>query len=66
MDKDSSWYTFKDAVPLAPLKIIAMENCYDFASKVDRYIVNDRQEASKNLRDDVEVRQRHYNEDTFL
>jgi len=66
MDKDSSWNTFKDAVPLAPLKIIAMENCYDFASKVDRYIVNDRQEASNNLRDDVEIGQRHYNETSFL
>ena len=33
-------YTFKNTIPLAPLKIIAMENCRDFGKKVDEYIVS--------------------------
>ena len=31
-------YTFKNTIPIAPLKIVAMENCRDFGKTVDDYI----------------------------
>lgn len=64
MEKSS--YSFRDAVPIAPLKIIAMKNCIDFASKVDRYIVEERHKDLKNLRDNTEARQRCYDDSSFL
>ena len=33
-------YTFKNTIPLAPLKIIAMDNCAEFGKRVDDYIVS--------------------------
>ena len=33
-------YTFKNTIPIAPLKIVAMENCRDFGKTVDDYIVS--------------------------
>ena len=32
-------YTFKNTIPLAPLKIVAMESCQEFGKMVDDYIV---------------------------
>lgn len=52
-------YTFKNTIPLAPLKIIAMENCSDFGKKVDEYIVSFRkndEEILKARENNVEFR----------
>lgn len=37
-------YSFQNKVPIAPLKICAMENCIDFAREVDKQIRDIRQE----------------------
>ena len=37
------------AIPVAPLKILALESCADFAKKVDEYIVSFRKSSLKNL-----------------
>lgn len=39
----------EQALPVAPLKIIALESCKELGEKVDRYIVNFRQESLNNL-----------------
>ena len=32
-------FVFRDQLPVAPLKIAALESCYDFAKKINDYIV---------------------------
>ena len=32
-------FVFNDSLPVAPLKLAALESCKDFASKVDSHIV---------------------------
>ena len=39
----------EQALPVAPLKIIALESCKELGERVDRYIVNFRQESLNNL-----------------
>lgn len=43
-------FVFNDSLPVAPLKLAALESCKDFASKVDSHIVqfrrNDMEELS--------------------
>ena len=34
-------FVFNDSLPVAPLKLAALESCKDFASKVDSHIVQD-------------------------
>ena len=36
----SNQYVFNDRLPLAPLKIAALESCRDLAQKVNDHIVN--------------------------
>jgi len=38
---DGKDYTFKNTIPIAPLKIVAMENCKDFVKKVDEKAVGE-------------------------
>lgn len=37
------------SLPMAPLRVVALESCKDFAEKVDQYIVSFRKEALNNL-----------------
>ncbi|WP_434311729.1 ribose-phosphate pyrophosphokinase [Hominifimenecus sp. rT4P-3] len=60
-------YTFKNTIPLAPLKIIAMENCGDLGKKVDEYIVSFRKndkEILKARENNIEFR--GYDRDSYL
>ncbi len=60
-------YTFKNTIPLAPLKIIAMENCASFGKTVDDYIVDFRkrdQEILKQRESNIEFR--GYDRDSYL
>ena len=41
-------FVFNDSLPVAPLKLAALESCKDFASKVDSHIVQFR-------RNDMEI-----------
>lgn len=36
----SNQYVFNDRLPIAPLKIAALESCRDLAEKVNGHIVN--------------------------
>ena len=42
-------YAFREQLPIAPLKIAALESCKDLAKKVDDYIVSFRQNDIKEL-----------------
>ena len=45
----SNQYVFNDRLPLAPLKIAALESCRDLAQKVNDHIVNFRRnDAGRN------------------
>ena len=44
----SNDYVFNDTLPVAPLKIAALESCRDLAEKVNSHIINFR-------RNDIEV-----------
>ena len=42
-------YAFREQLPVAPLKIAALESCKELAKKVDEYIVSFRQNDIKEL-----------------
>ena len=44
---------FDNILPVAPLKIAALESCREFAEKVDRYLVDFRRTANTQHRDNV-------------
>ena len=43
-------YTFDDTIPLAPLKIAALESCHDLAQEVHKYILKFRKNDTKALK----------------
>ena len=60
-------YTFKNTIPLAPLKIIAMKNCVDFGRKVDEFIVGFRKNDSEILKArESNLEFRGYDRDSYL
>ncbi len=60
-------YTFKHTIPLAPLKIVAMENCSSFGKRVDDYIVSFRKHDEEILKDrESNVKFRGYDHDSYL
>ena len=64
----SNDYTFKNTMPVAPLKIAALESCKDFAKSVDDYIVTFRHndyEALKNT-NASSLELRGYEADSYL
>ncbi len=46
----SSNYLFKDSLPLAPLKLAALEGCKDLASLVNDHIVHFRRHDMEELK----------------
>ena len=42
-------YVFNDCLPVAPLKIAALESCRDLAEKVNSHIVNFRKNDTEEL-----------------
>ncbi|MBO4391303.1 MAG: ribose-phosphate pyrophosphokinase [Lachnospiraceae bacterium] len=64
MSKD---YTFGNSIPIAPLKIVCMENCRELGNKVNDYIVNFRHNDEQILKDRRESLQfRGYDASTYL
>ncbi len=60
-------YTFDNTIPIAPLKLAALESCTDFAKLVNNHIVNFRRndtEALKNTSSNLEFR--GYDCDSYL
>lgn len=60
-------FTFKNQLPIAPLKIAALEGCKDFATKIDKYIVEFRKNDLKMLGDiQSNLNYRGYDMDSYL
>ena len=60
-------YFFKNRTPLAPLKIVAMDNCRELVEKADRHIVALRKQyLADHLEDDPTIASREYDRDTYL
>ena len=55
---------FENILPVAPLKIAALESCREFSEKVDRYLVDFRKTANTQHRDNVYFQ--NYAEDSYL
>lgn len=63
----SNDYVFNDTLPVAPLKIAALESCKELAEKVDHHIVNFRHNDSEILKKRQENLQfRGYDADSYL
>ena len=60
-------YVFDDSLPVAPLKIAALEGCKDFASKVNDHIVQFRRNDMEELmRRKEDLHYRGYDVDSYL
>ena len=63
----SNDYVFKDRLPVAPLKIAALESCRDLAVKVNEHIINFRRNDAEELAKRQENLQfRGYDADSYL
>ena len=64
MKKD---YVFRDRIPIAPLKIAALESCRELAKSVDEYIVQFRRHDIEELKKrESNVEYRGYDRDSYL
>ncbi len=60
-------YVFNDILPIAPLKIAALESCRSFAEKVNNHIVEFRKNDTEELiRRQKDLNYRGYNVDSYL
>ena len=60
-------YFFKNRTPLAPLKIVAMDNCRELVEKADRHIVALRKQyLADHLEDDPTIASREYDRESYL
>lgn len=55
---------FDNILPVAPLKIAALDSCLDFAKKVDHYLVEFRKKANTQHRDNIYFQE--YAQDSYL
>ena len=63
----SNQYVFNDRLPIAPLKIAALESCNDLAKKVNDHIVNFRRNDAEELkRRQQNLQYRGYDVDSYL
>lgn len=63
----SNQYVFNDRLPIAPLKIAALESCQDLAKKVNDHIVNFRRNDTEELmRRQQDLQYRGYDVDSYL
>ena len=66
MEMDKTYY-FKNRTLLAPLKIIAMDNCRELVEKADRHIVTLRKQyLADHAQDDATISGREYDKDSYL
>ena len=42
-------YSYEKILPIAPLKIVALEGCRDLAKEVDKYLVDFREKGNQEL-----------------
>lgn len=63
----SNQYVFNDSLPIAPLKLAALESCRDLAQKVNDYIVSFRRNDTEELKArKQDLRYRGYDVDSYL
>lgn len=63
----SNQYVFNDSLPIAPLKLAALESCRELAQKVNDYIVSFRRNDAEELKArKQDLRYRGYNVDSYL
>ena len=55
---------FDNILPVAPLKIAALDSCVDFARKVDKHLVKFRKTANKQHRDNIYFQE--YAQDSYM
>ena len=51
-------YSYEKILPIAPLKIVALEGCRDLAKEVDKYLVDFREKGNQEFQDTPAVRQK--------
>ncbi len=67
MSTNKSEFVFNDTLPVAPLKIAALESCQDLAEKVNQHIINFRRhDAEELLKRQNNLEYRDYDCDTYL
>ena len=60
-------YYFKNRTPIAPLKIVAMDNCRALVEKADQHIVTLRKQyLADHSQDDITISSREYHKDSYL
>ena len=59
-------FVFKDSLPVAPLKIAALDSCRDLASKVNDHIVQFRRNDMEELSRQQDLHYRGYDVDSYL
>ena len=60
-------FVFRDQLPVAPLKIAALESCYDFAKKVNDYILEFRRnDTTELMKSKMDLHYRGYDCDNYL
>lgn len=57
-------YSYEKILPIAPLKIVALEGCRDLAKKVDKYLVDFREKGNQEFQDTPNFH--GYHEETYL
>ena len=63
----SNDFTFKNTIPVAPLKLCALESCRSFAEEVDRHIVTFRKNDTEELlRRQASLEYRGYDCESYL
>lgn len=67
LNEQEKEFYFKNRTPLAPLRIVAMDNCRELVEKADRHIVALRQHyLSEHLNEDPTIMSREYDRDSYL
>ena len=54
----------ESALPVAPLKIIALDSCKELGDRVNEYLVDFRKHVNNNIKEDPAVRE--YSVDNYL
>ena len=57
-------YSYEKILPIAPLKIVALEGCRDLAKEVDKFLVDFREKGNQEFQDTPNFH--GYHEETYL
>ena len=57
-------YSYESILPIAPLKVVALEGCHDMAQRVDQYLVEFREKGNQDFQNTPNFH--GYHEDSYL